>query len=198
MYAIVDIAGQQFKVEKDQEIFVHRLEGEEGSKVKFNDVLLLDDDGKVSVGTPLLKGVSISAKILSHEKADKIKVFHKKRRKGYQKENGHRQDLSKILVESIAATETAAKKETAKKAAPKKEAVKKEEAPKAEAKKTATKKAESKAKAAPKAAAAKKETVKKAAPKKAAAPKAKKEATATKKEAPKAKAKASTKKADKE
>lgn len=174
MYAIVDIAGQQFKVGKDQAIFVHRLEGEEGSEVKFNDVLLLDDDGKVSVGTPFLKGASISAKILSHEKADKIKVFHKKRRKGYQKENGHRQYLSKIQIESIAATETAAKKETAK-AAPKK---------------VAAPKAEPKAKA-PKAAAEKKETVKKAAPKKAAAPKAKKEA-------PAAKAKAPTKKADKE
>lgn len=178
MYAIVDIAGQQFKVEKDQAIFVHRLEGEEGSEVKFNDVLLLDDDGKVSVGTPFLKGASISAKILSHEKADKIKVFHKKRRKGYQKENGHRQYLSKIQIESIAATETAAKKETAK------------AAPKKVAEKAAAPKAEPKAKA-PKAAAEKKETVKKAAPKKAAAPKAKKEA-------PAAKAKAPTKKADKE
>ncbi len=178
MYAIVDIAGQQFKVEKDQAIFVHRLEGEEGSEVKFNDVLLLDDDGKVSVGTPFLKGASISAKILSHEKADKIKVFHKKRRKGYQKENGHRQYLSKIQIESIAATEAAAKKETAK-AAPKTEAVK-EAAPKAEPKAKASK-----------AAAEKKETVKKVAPKKAAAPKAKKEAPATK-------AKAPTKKADKE
>ncbi len=179
MYAIVDIAGQQFKVEKDQAIFVHRLEGEEGSEVKFNDVLLLDDDGKVSVGTPFLKGASISAKILSHEKADKIKVFHKKRRKGYQKENGHRQYLSKIQIESIAATEAATKKETAK------------AAPKTEAAKPVAEKAEPKAKAAPKAAAEKKETVKKAAPKKAAAPKAKKEA-------PAAKAKASAKKADKE
>ena len=169
MYAIVDIAGQQFKVEKDQAIFVHRLEGEEGSEVKFNDVLLLDVDGKVSVGTPFVKGASISAKILSHEKADKIKVFHKKRRKGYQKENGHRQYLSKIQIELIAENEAAAKKENVK-AAPKKEE------PKAEV---------------VKAVAEKKETVKKAAPKKTAAPKAKKEA-------PVKKAKAATKKADKE
>ncbi len=189
MYAIVDIAGQQFKVEKDQAIFVHRLEGEEGSEVNFNDVLLLDDEGKVSVGTPFLKGAFVSAKILSHEKADKIKVFHKKRRKGYQKENGHRQYLSKIQIESIAATGATAKKETVK-ANPKEEVVK-EEAPKAEAIKAPTKKAEPKAKAAPKAVAEKKETVKKAAPKKAAAPK-------EKKEAPVAKAKAPTKKADKE
>lgn len=122
MYAIVDIAGQQFKVEKDQEIFVNRLEGKEGSKVKFEDVLLFEDKGKVSVGTPIVKGVTVTAKILSHDKADKITVFKKKRRKGYQKENGHRQCLSKIQIEKIG-------KAAAKKAAPKKVEEKAPEAP---------------------------------------------------------------------
>ena len=101
MYAIVDIAGQQFKVEQGQEIFVHRLEGEEGANVEFNDVLLVDNEGKVSVGTPRVDGASVGAKILAHVKGDKVLVFKKKRRKGYQKENGHRQYLSKILIEKI-------------------------------------------------------------------------------------------------
>lgn len=101
MYAIVEIAGQQFKVEKDQEIFVHRLEGEAGSSVEFGNVMLLDNDGKVSIGTPVLDSTSVKAKILEHMKADKVSVFHKKRRKGYQKENGHRQYMSKILIEDI-------------------------------------------------------------------------------------------------
>ncbi len=113
MYAIVDIAGQQFKVEKDQEIFVHRLEGKEGSKVKFDEVLLFEDKGKVSVGTPTVKGVTVTAKILSHDKGDKVTIFKKKRRKGYQKETGHRQLFSKIQIEKIG-------KAAAKKAAPKK------------------------------------------------------------------------------
>ncbi len=101
MYAIVDIAGQQFKVEQGQEIFVHRLEGEEGANVEFNDVLLIDNEGKVSVGTPHVDGASINAKIITHLKGDKVLVFKKKRRKGYQKENGHRQYLSKVLIEKI-------------------------------------------------------------------------------------------------
>jgi len=87
MYAIVEIAGQQFKVEKKQEIFVHRLEDKEGSKVEFSDVLLIDKDGKVNVGTPTVKGALVSAKVLEHMKADKVLVFKKKRRKGYQKLN---------------------------------------------------------------------------------------------------------------
>ena len=101
MYAIVEIAGQQFKVEKEQEIFVHRLEGDEGSNIEFDNVLLFDNDGKVSVGMPNVKGISIKAKILEHMKADKVIVFHKKRRKGYQKQNGHRQYMSKVLIEDI-------------------------------------------------------------------------------------------------
>ena len=101
MYAIVDIAGQQFKVEKDQKIFVHRLEGEEGSKVDFQKVLLLDEDGKVKVGKPFVEKACVKATILSHLKGDKVTVFKKKRRKGYQKENGHRQYFSQIQIENI-------------------------------------------------------------------------------------------------
>jgi len=101
MYAIVDIAGQQFKVEKNQQIFVHRLPSDEGSKVEFNQVLLVGDNGKVQVGTPTVSGASVSAKVLSHLKGDKVIVFKKKRRKGYQKSNGHRQQFTKIQIESI-------------------------------------------------------------------------------------------------
>lgn len=103
MYAIVNIAGQQFKVQKDQEIFVHRLEGDEGTKVTFDDVLLIDDKGKVNVGVPKIDGASVSAKIVGHLKGDKVIVFKKKRRKGYQKLNGHRQYFTKIQIESIKA-----------------------------------------------------------------------------------------------
>lgn len=103
MYAIVDIAGQQFKVEKDQKVFVHRLEGEEGAQISFDQVLLVDNDGKVEVGVPTVKGAKVSAKILAHVRADKILVFKKKRRKGYQKMSGHRQDLTQIQVEEIEA-----------------------------------------------------------------------------------------------
>ncbi len=125
MYAIVEIAGQQFKVAKDQKVFVHRLQGEEGSKVSFDNVLLLDD-GKVTIGAPAIEGAAVTAKILSHLKGDKVIVFKKKRRKGYRVKNGHRQSLTQIQIESIAAS--GAKKATAKKAAPKKEVAKKAEA----------------------------------------------------------------------
>lgn len=120
MYAIVEIAGQQFKVSKDQKVFVHRLANEEGSKVSFDKVLLLDDNGNVTLGAPAIEGASVEAKVLQHLKGDKVIVFKKKRRKGYKKRNGHRQSLTQILVEAISAS-------GAKKAAPKKEA-----APKAE------------------------------------------------------------------
>lgn len=103
MYAIVDIAGQQFKVQKSQQIFVHRLEGNEGDTVNFDKVLLLDNEGKVDVGMPTVKGASISAKIVSHLKGDKVIVFKKKRRKGYAKKNGHRQSLTKIEIQDIKA-----------------------------------------------------------------------------------------------
>ena len=148
MYAIVEIAGQQFKVEKDQRLFVHRLEDKEGAKVAFDDVLLISDNGKVSVGAPAISGAQVTAKILSHMKGDKVIVFKKKRRKGYAVKNGHRQYLSEIQVESIVASgakKAAAKKEEPKakaKATPKAEALKvdapvkeapKKEAPKVEA-----------------------------------------------------------------
>ena len=101
MYAIVEIAGQQFKVEKEDEIFVHRLEGEPGTKIEFIEVLLVDHDGKISIGTPHVEGTRITGKILEHARGDKVIVFKKKRRKGFQKESGHRQDFSKILIEKI-------------------------------------------------------------------------------------------------
>ncbi len=101
MYAIVDIAGQQMKVEKDREYFVNRLEGEEGSSVEFSKVMLVDNDGTISVGKPLVEGAKVSGKIVNHLKADTVLVFKKKRRKGYQKMNGHRQPLSRIRVEEI-------------------------------------------------------------------------------------------------
>ena len=101
MYAIVDIAGQQFKVEKDQKIYVHRLKEDAGSTVKFDKVLLLDNAGKITIGSPTVEGVAVSAKILSHEQDDKVLVFKKKRRKGYKKMNGHRQALSYIQIQGI-------------------------------------------------------------------------------------------------
>jgi large subunit ribosomal protein L21 len=114
MYAIVEIAGQQFKVSKDQKVYVHRLTNEEGSKVSFDKVLLLDDNGNVTLGAPAIEGASVEATVLKHFKGDKVIVFKKKRRKGYKKRNGHRQYLTQILVEGISAT-------GAKKAAPKAE-----------------------------------------------------------------------------
>jgi large subunit ribosomal protein L21 len=103
MYAIVDIAGQQFKVEKDQKLFVHRLEEEEGKKVTFEKVLLIDNEGKVNVGTPVIEGAKVTATILEHMKGDKVIIFKKKRRKGYQVANGHRQYLTQIQIEKIQA-----------------------------------------------------------------------------------------------
>ncbi len=119
MYAIVEIAGQQFKVAKDQKVYVHRLQEEEGAKVSFDKVLLLDSDGTVTVGAPAIEGAEVTAKILGHLKGDKVIVFKKKRRKGYSVKNGHRQFLTEIQIESIAAS-GAKKKVAAKKAAPKK------------------------------------------------------------------------------
>ena len=142
MYAIVEMAGQQFKVAKDQKVFVHRLSEDEGKKVTFDKVFLIEDEGKVTVGAPVIEGAAVQAKILQHLKGDKVIVFKKKRRKGYKTKNGHRQYLSEIVIESISASgnkpkakakaseskpaqkETAAVKETAKKpATPKAEAV---------------------------------------------------------------------------
>jgi large subunit ribosomal protein L21 len=138
MYAIVDIAGQQFKVEKDQKYFVHQLDAKPGSKVTFDNVLLLDDKGKVTVGSPSVSGVQVTAKIEQHLLGDKVLVFKKKRRKGYAVKNGHRQRLTEITVQEIG------KKVAAKKAAPKKEETK-VEATKSAPKKVAVKKAPTKA-----------------------------------------------------
>jgi large subunit ribosomal protein L21 len=101
MYAIVDIAGKQFKVATDQYIYAPKLEGEIGAQVSFDKVLLLDSDGKVDVGAPALKGVKVSGKILEHVKNDKVIIFKKKRRKGYAVKNGHRQTFTKVQIESI-------------------------------------------------------------------------------------------------
>ena len=110
MYAIVDLAGQQMKVEKDQKVIVHRLEGEEGSKVDFDKVMLIDKDGAITVGTPVIEGAKVTATIINHLRGDKVLVFKKKRRKGYQKQTGHRQDLTRILIEDIHAKAAKQKK----------------------------------------------------------------------------------------
>ena len=104
MYAIVEIAGQQFKVEKDQKLFVHRLDSKEGSKVTFDNVLLFANGDKISVGAPAIDGAQVGAKVLKHFKGNKVIVFKKKRRKGYRVKNGHRQALTEIQVENILAS----------------------------------------------------------------------------------------------
>ena len=101
MFAIVEIAGQQFKVEKDQTLYVHRLQQEEGASIELDKVLLLDNNGKVSLGTPHVGGASVNATVLNHLKGDKVLVFKKKRRKGYRKLNGHRQFFTRIKIEEI-------------------------------------------------------------------------------------------------
>jgi large subunit ribosomal protein L21 len=114
MYAIVEIAGQQFKVSKDLKVYVNRLTNEEGSKVSFDKVLLLDDNGTITLGAPAIEGASVEAKVLQHLKGDKVIVFKKKRRKGYKKRNGHRQYLTQIVIEGI--TGLGSKKVASKKA----------------------------------------------------------------------------------
>ena len=103
MYAIVEIAGQQFKVEKGRKLYVHRLAGDEGSSLSCDKILLTDNDGQVKVGTPVVEGAAVSATILKHLKDDKVIVFKKKRRKGYQVKNGHRQCLTQIQIDEIKA-----------------------------------------------------------------------------------------------
>ena len=123
MYAIVEIAGQQFKVAKDQKVYVHRLAAEEGANVQFDRVLLLEDGSKITIGAPAVSGAAVEAKVIKHCKGDKVLVFKKKRRKGYKVKNGHRQYLTQIVIENIlasgakpAATKTAAPKAAAPKA----------------------------------------------------------------------------------
>ncbi len=151
MYVIVEIAGLQYKVQKDQRLYVNRLDAAEGKTLSFDKVLLAEDkDGKVNVGAPVITGAKVTAKVLEHLKGDKVIVFKKKRRKGYKVKNGHRQYLTKLEILTIDAKAPAAKK-----AAPKKEAkpvaekapvkktvAKKPAAKKAPAKKTTAKKAE--------------------------------------------------------
>ena len=194
MYVIVEIAGLQYKVQKDQRLYVNRLDAAEGKTLSFDKVLLAEDkDGKVNVGAPVISDASVGAVVEAHVKGDKVIIFKKKRRKGYTKKTGHRQMMTEIRITSVnlSAPKKAATKEVSEKAAPK--AVAKKAAPKAAAKKAAPKAAAKKA--APKAA-AKKETeiritdIKKAAAKKAAPKKA-----AVKKAAPKAAAKTPAKKA---
>ena len=165
MYAIVEIAGQQFKVAKDQRLFVHRLQDKKGAKVSFDKVFLLDDGKKVTVGAPAITGASVEAKVLGHLKGDKVIVFKKKRRKGYRVKNGHRQSLTQLVVEQIN-EKTAAKKAPVAKA--EKPVAEKKVATKAAAAKPAAKKEAPAKKAAPKKAttAEKKLAVKKAPAKK--------------------------------
>tara|TARA_B100000886_G_scaffold44607_1_gene27417 strand:- start:402 stop:767 length:366 start_codon:yes stop_codon:yes gene_type:complete len=121
MYAVVEIQGSQFKVEKDQKLFVNRINAKEGSKVSFDNVLLVDDGKKVQVGKPNLTGTYVEAKVVAHKKDDKVIVFKKKRRKGYKVKNGHRQAITEIIIQAISEKKaskeknTATKKNTAKK-----------------------------------------------------------------------------------
>ena len=151
MYAIVEIAGQQFKVAKDQKVYVHRLQEDEGKKVSFHNVLLLEDGSNITIGAPAIDGAAVEAKVVKHLKGDKVIVFKKKRRKGYRKKNGHRQYLTELVIENIVAKgakkkaekpaakveKPAAKEETKVKAAPivevaeKAKAAPKKETPKA-------------------------------------------------------------------
>ena len=120
MYAIVEIAGQQFKVEKSQQLFVHRLESKEGAKVTFDNVLLIENKGKVKVGAPKVNGAKVTAKVIEHLKGDKVIVFKFKKKTGYKKKQGHRQQLTRVLIEKISnsgsnvskKTETETKTET--------------------------------------------------------------------------------------
>ena len=137
MYAVVEIQGSQFKVSKNQKLYVNRINGKEGTKLTFDNVLLLDNGSKVTVGTPNVKGASIQAKILQHVKDNKVIVFKKKRRKGYKVKNGHRQALTEILIEKV--NEKSAAKKADVKAETKKPAVKKPAAKKPAAKKSAAK-----------------------------------------------------------
>ncbi len=153
MYAIVEIAGQQFKVAKDQKVYVHRLQEDEGKKVTFDSVLLIEDGSDITIGAPAIDGAAVEAKVVQHLKGDKVIVFKKKRRKGYRKKNGHRQYLTELVIDSIIASgaKKATKKEEPKKASPKAAEPKTKQAPvevsaasKPKAEKEAVKKAISK------------------------------------------------------
>lgn len=139
MYAIVEIAGQQFKVEEGKKIFVHRMDAAEGDNVEFEKVLLIDNDGAINVGAPVIENSVVEGKVIAHVRGDKVIIFKKKRRKGYQKRCGHRQDFTQVEILSIG-----------EKGAPKKKTAKKAEAPVAEATEVVEKKAPAKKPAAKK------------------------------------------------
>ena len=190
MYAIVEIAGQQFKVEKDQKIFVNRLDSKEGSKITLDNVLLIDNGDKVKIGTPKIAGAVVTAKVLEHLKGEKVVVFKKKRRKGYRVKNGHRSYLSKIEIQKI--DEKASSKVVAKdkvqsdKVVSQKDSVKETETKKTVAKKTTAKKTVAKKTTAKKTVAkktvAKKTTAKKTTAKKTTAKKTTAKKTVAKKD----------------
>jgi large subunit ribosomal protein L21 len=163
MYAIVEIAGQQFKVEEGKKIFVHRLEIEEGKKIDFDQVLLIEDEGKITIGEPVIKDAFVEGKIVDHKRGDKVIVFKKKRKKGYRVKNGHRQNFTQVEIVSING-KTSPKKQAVKKETPVAEEVpvieKKSVDKKAEAKKPAVKKPAAKKTAEKKPAAPKSETKK--------------------------------------
>jgi large subunit ribosomal protein L21 len=155
MYAIVEIAGQQFKVEEGKKIFVHRLKAEDGKQIDFEKVLLIEDDGKITIGEPVIKDAKVEGKVVNQVRGDKVIVFKKKRKKGYRVKNGHRQNFTQVEIISIngksspkkqavkkVAAEAPAKEPVAEKkvAEKKKTAAKKEETKKSEVKKTAEKK----------------------------------------------------------
>jgi len=163
MYAIVEIAGQQFKVEEGKKIFVHRLDVEDGKKIEFDQVLLLDDDGKITVGEPTVKDASVQAQVIDKVRGDKVIVFKKKRKKGYRVKNGHRQNFTQVEIISINGKVTP-KKQAVKKEAP---AVKEEPVKETKAeKKPAAKKPAAEEKKAVKKPAGKKTAEKKPEPKK--------------------------------
>jgi large subunit ribosomal protein L21 len=171
MYAIVEIAGQQFKVEQGKKIFVHRLEAEEGKDIEFDQVLLIEDEGNITIGEPTVKDAVVVGTVLDHMRGDKVIVFKKKRKKGYRIKNGHRQNLTQVEIVSING------KSIPKRVRPVKEVAAVTEEPvkekKAAARKTAVKKEAPAKKPAAKKAADKKPAEKKAVAKKA--PKGKKE-----------------------
>jgi large subunit ribosomal protein L21 len=144
MYAIVEIAGQQFKVEHGKKLFVHRLEHEDGKEVEFDQVLLIEDEGKITIGTPTIKDAVIGARVLEKVRGDKVIVFKKKRKKGYRVKNGHRQNFTEIEIISINGVKSPVRKVTKKAASAETEAVAVEGTtkPKKATKKTATKKEE--------------------------------------------------------
>jgi large subunit ribosomal protein L21 len=182
MYAIVEIAGQQFKVEEGRKIFVHRLEAEEGKQLEFDKVLLIEDEGKITIGEPTIKDAFVEGRVLDHMRGDKVIVFKKKRKKGYRIKNGHRQNFSEVEIISING------KGSPKKAAPKKEESKVADVIVAE-EKVKEKKAAVKKPAAAKEVPVKKATEKKVAEKKVAEKKVTEKKAAAKKPAVKKPAK---------